>query len=88
MLSATVLLSSCGLAYLYYTDSRSMAHERLAMPVIRYFFDAETSHRMAVRLLAWPKWARPRDHGEDGEELGTEVRLRLGCSWVPAGCRS
>ena len=57
----------------YYYDSRSALHEHVAMPLIRFLTDAETGHKLSVRLLAGPSWVRPRDRGVDGDELQTEV---------------
>lgn len=59
----------------YYYDSKSLVHEHVAMPLMRLFADPEEGHRLAVRVLAWDKWARPRDMGVDGDELQAEVTL-------------
>ena len=58
----------------YYYDSRSALHEHVAMPLIRLVADAETGHKLSIKLLAAPSWMRPRDRGVDGEELQAEVR--------------
>ncbi|ORY35584.1 Dihydroorotate dehydrogenase-domain-containing protein [Naematelia encephala] len=72
-LSTTLLLGTTGLFLAYYYDSQSLFHEHVAMPLIRMAADPETGHKMAVRMLSLPRWARPRDMGVDGDELGTEV---------------
>jgi dihydroorotate dehydrogenase len=61
----------------YYYDSRSALHEHVAMPLIRMVADAETGHKLSIKLLAAPSWMRPRDRGVDGEELQAEVRDTL-----------
>ncbi|KAK4688802.1 dihydroorotate dehydrogenase, partial [Tremellales sp. Uapishka_1] len=43
------------------------------MPLIRLVADPEQGHRLAIKLLALPKFARPRDMGVDGEELEAEL---------------
>lgn len=55
----------------YHYDSRSMLHDKIAMPLIR-MVDPETSHKAALTLLGnW--WIRPRDKKPDGPELQAEV---------------
>ena len=73
-LSTTLFLGTGVVLIAYYYDSRSIIHEHVAMPFIRFVADPETGHRFGVRLLALSRWARPRDMGTDGEALGTEVR--------------
>ncbi|KAJ9119920.1 hypothetical protein QFC24_005403 [Naganishia onofrii] len=58
-------------AYMY--DSRSAIHEHVAMPVLRVMTDAETSHKLAVKLLAMSSWVRPKDRGTDAESIRTEL---------------
>ncbi|OXG34695.1 dihydroorotate dehydrogenase (fumarate) [Cryptococcus neoformans Bt120] len=43
------------------------------MPLMRLAADPEQGHRLAVRVLGWDKWARPRDMGVDGDELQAEL---------------
>lgn len=74
-LSTTLLLGGGVLFLAYYYDSKSLLHEHVAMPLIRLIADAEEGHKLAVRVLAWDKWARPRDMGVDGDELQAEVTL-------------
>jgi dihydroorotate dehydrogenase len=78
LLSTTILLGGTAALVAYYYDSRSALHEHVAMPLIRLFADAETGHKLAVRLLAGPSWVRPRDRGVDGDELQAEVSTAFG----------
>jgi len=82
-LSTTLFLGTGAILVAYYYDSRSILHEHVAMPLIRFLADPETGHRFAIRLLGLSRWARPRDMGVDGEELGTEVSdfSSLSFSW-------
>jgi dihydroorotate dehydrogenase len=57
----------------YYYDSRSVAHEHVVMPVIRAVADPEQGHKLAVKILSAPSWARPKDMGEDGPALKAEL---------------
>lgn len=74
-LSTTLLLGGGVLFLAYYYDSKSLLHEHVAMPLMRLVADPEEGHKLAVRVLAWDKWARPRDMGVDGDELQAEVTL-------------
>lgn len=74
-LSTALLLGGSVLLVAYYYDSRSLLHEHVAMPLMRLVADPEQGHKLAVRVLAWDKWARPRDMGVDGAELQAEVRF-------------
>lgn len=47
------------------------------MPIVRSTTDAETSHRLAVRLLGMGKWARPVDKGKDEPSLECKVNTSL-----------
>jgi dihydroorotate dehydrogenase len=71
--STTILLGGTAALVAYYYDSRSALHEHVAMPLIRLVADAETGHKMSIKLLSAPAWMRPRDRGVDGEELQAEV---------------
>jgi dihydroorotate dehydrogenase len=71
--STTILLGGTAALIAYYYDSRSALHEHVAMPLIRLVADAETGHKMSIKLLSAPAWMRPRDRGVDGEELQAEV---------------
>ncbi|KAJ9098973.1 hypothetical protein QFC19_006197 [Naganishia cerealis] len=60
----------------YAYDSRSAIHEHLVMPVLRSLTDAETSHKLAVKMLAMSSWVRPKDRGTDNDSIRTEVSLQ------------
>ncbi|ODO07321.1 dihydroorotate dehydrogenase (fumarate) [Cryptococcus wingfieldii CBS 7118] len=72
-LSTTLLLGGGVLGLAYYYDSRSLLHEHVVMPITRLVADPEEGHKLAVRVLSWDKWARPRDMGVDGPELQAEL---------------
>ena len=72
-ISTTILLGGTAALVAYYYDSRSALHEHVAMPLIRLVADAETGHKLSIKLLGAPSWMRPRDRGVDGEELQAEV---------------
>jgi hypothetical protein len=72
-ISTTILLGGTAALVAYYYDSRSALHEHVAMPLIRLFADAETGHKLSIKLLEAPAWMRPRDRGVDGDELQAEV---------------
>ena len=76
-LGTTLLLGGTCAAVAYYYDSRSLVHEHVVMPIVR-LADPETGHKIAIRALGLPWWARPKDLGEDGKELETAVSGRLG----------
>lgn len=84
-ISTTLLLGGSVAFLAYYYDSRSLLHERVIMPIARQF-DPETGHRLAVKLLSAPSWARPRDRGVDGPGIEAEVRQMLmsgnRCLWT------
>jgi dihydroorotate dehydrogenase len=84
-ISTTLLLGGSVAFLAYYYDSRSLLHERVIMPIARQF-DPETGHRLAVKLLSAPSWARPRDRGVDGPEIEAEVgQMSMygnRCSWT------
>jgi dihydroorotate dehydrogenase len=70
-LYTTVFVVSVGLFAVYYFDSRSAIHRWIITPTLRYAFDPETSHRLAVRALA--SGLGPRDTQVDDERLKSEV---------------
>lgn len=74
ILSSTILLASGAVLATYYYDSKSLLHEHVLMPVVRYVADPEEGHRAAVKLLAMGGWARPKDMSEDAPELEAQVR--------------
>ena len=70
--AATAFLVSGTLFAVYYFDSRSAIHRYFFTPALRYGLDAETSHRVAVKVLR--SGLAPRDMGVDDERLSVEVR--------------
>ncbi|KZS99887.1 uncharacterized protein LAESUDRAFT_667431 [Laetiporus sulphureus 93-53] len=66
-----LFLVSTGLFAAYYLDSRSAIHRYVITPVIRHVLDAETGHKLAVRVLA--SGLAPRDTQPDDERLKTEL---------------
>ncbi|WVQ97130.1 dihydroorotate dehydrogenase (fumarate) [Kwoniella sp. CBS 9459] len=71
--STTLLIGGSVLLVAYYYDSRSLLHEHVVMPLVRYALDPEEGHKLAVKVLGWDKWARPRDMGVDAPELQAEL---------------
>lgn len=74
-LYATALLVSTGLFAVYYFDSRSAIHRYVFTPLLRHLFDAETGHRIAVKVLR--SGLAPKDTQPDDEVLGFEVRKHV-----------
>jgi hypothetical protein len=72
---ASVALVGTGLFALYYFDSRAALHQYILTPLLRNTLDAETAHRVAVRVLG--SGIAPRDLGVDDERLKTRVRAFL-----------
>ncbi|GMK57623.1 hypothetical protein CspeluHIS016_0404570 [Cutaneotrichosporon spelunceum] len=73
-IASTALVGTVALlGAVYYYDSRSVAHEHVVMPVIRAVADAEQGHKLAVKVLSAPEWARPKDMGVDGPALKAEL---------------
>jgi len=68
----TVFVLSSGLFAVYYFDARSAIHRYFLTPVLRYALDAETGHKVAVRVLR--SGLGPRDPVPDDEKLKSEVR--------------
>jgi len=69
-LYGTLFAVSAGLFSVYYFDSRSAIHRYVFTPVLRYTFDAETSHKFAVKVLR--SGLGPRDPLPDDERLQCE----------------
>ncbi|KAI0310314.1 hypothetical protein OF83DRAFT_884011 [Amylostereum chailletii] len=67
----TLFALSSGLFAVYYFDSRAAIHRYLLTPAIRYGFDAETGHKLAVRVLG--SGLGPKDKGADDPRLKTEL---------------
>ncbi|KIM83074.1 hypothetical protein PILCRDRAFT_819864 [Piloderma croceum F 1598] len=67
----TVFVLSTGLFAVYYFDARSAIHRYFLTPVLRYALDAETSHKVAVKVLR--SGLGPRDPVPDDEKLKSEI---------------
>ncbi|KAF9525159.1 Dihydroorotate dehydrogenase-domain-containing protein [Crepidotus variabilis] len=98
-IAATVLVVSTGLFTIYYLDSRSALHRYVVTPILRNALDAETSHKLALKVLGSGLGARDKGKIWD-EELESPVGLAagfdkdgqavdglfdLGFSWVEIG---
>jgi dihydroorotate dehydrogenase len=68
----TLFALTASLGAVYYFDSRAAIHRYVIAPVIRHALDPESSHRLAVSVLA-SGWG-PRDMLTDDERLKTEVK--------------
>ncbi|KAH7913042.1 Dihydroorotate dehydrogenase-domain-containing protein [Hygrophoropsis aurantiaca] len=84
-LYTTLFAVSTGLFAVYYFDARSAIHRYVLTPVLRYTFDAETGHKIAVKVLR--SGLGPRDPVRDnvalrselwGEEISNPVGLAAG----------
>ena len=64
---ATLTVGGLALGTYYYLDSRSGIHTYVAMPLMRAFTDAETSHNLAVKAMSWG--ISPLDTGRDHADL-------------------
>jgi len=71
-LYTTAFVLSTGLLAIYYLDARSAFHRYLLTPVLRNLFDAETGHKIAVKVLR--SGLGPRDPVADDPCLKVEVR--------------
>ncbi|KAI6126072.1 hypothetical protein EDD16DRAFT_1690747 [Pisolithus croceorrhizus] len=70
--SYTILFAvSAGLFAAYYFDARSAIHRYVLTPVLRYTFDAETGHKIAVKVLR--SGLGPRDIVKDDDVLRSEI---------------
>ncbi|KIJ65096.1 hypothetical protein HYDPIDRAFT_88883 [Hydnomerulius pinastri MD-312] len=68
----TVLFAlSAGLFTAYYFDARSGIHRYVLTPILRYTFDAETGHKIAVKVLRGG--LAPRDPVRDDDALRSEI---------------
>jgi hypothetical protein len=68
----TLFALTASFGAVYYFDSRAAIHRYLITPVIRHVLDPESSHKLAVSVLA-SGWG-PRDMLTDDERLKTEVK--------------
>jgi hypothetical protein len=78
-LYATTFAVSAGLFAVYYFDARSAIHRYFIAPLLRYALDAETGHKVAVKVLR--SGLGPRDPLPDDERLRFQVRR-----WIFSFC--
>lgn len=78
---ASIFVLSTGLFAVYYSDCRAALHKYVVTPVIRHTLDAESGHKLAVRVLS--SGLAPRDPLPDDEVLKTEVCSILHFCAVP-----
>lgn len=71
-LYTTVFVLSTGLFAVYYFDARSALHRYILTPILRHTLDAETGHKLAVKVLK--SGLGPRDPLSDDARLRSEVR--------------
>lgn len=79
-LYATAFAITTGLFAVYYFDARSALHRYVITPIVRHSFDAETGHKIAVKVLR--SGLGPKDPVPDDEKLEVEVRLQVKLSNV------
>ena len=72
VVSASIALVSGTLFIVYYLDSQSAIHRYVLTPLLRNAVDAETSHKIAVKVLK--SGLAPKDMRKDDGVLETEVR--------------
>ena len=70
-LYTTAFVLSAGVFAVYYLDARSALHRYILMPILRNTFDAETGHKIAVKVLK--SGLAPRDPVGDDERLKSQV---------------
>lgn len=70
-LYATAFALSTGLFAVYYFDARSALHRYILTPILRHTLDAETGHKVAVKVLR--SGLGPRDPLPDDQRLKAEV---------------
>ncbi|KAI0741482.1 hypothetical protein C8Q80DRAFT_1221523 [Daedaleopsis nitida] len=68
---ASIFVLSTGLFAVYYSDCRAALHKYVVTPVIRHTLDAESAHKLAVRVLS--SGFAPRDPLPDDQVLKTEL---------------
>lgn len=71
-LYTTAFVLSAGVFAVYYLDARSALHRYILNPILRKAFDAETGHKIAVKVLK--SGLAPRDLVRDDERLKSQVR--------------
>ncbi|KAJ7252742.1 Dihydroorotate dehydrogenase-domain-containing protein [Mycena haematopus] len=69
-LYTTVFILSTGLFTIYYLDARSAIHRYVIPPLLRHTLDAETGHKVAVKVLK--SGLGPRDPAQDDARLKSE----------------
>ncbi|KAF8216433.1 hypothetical protein K438DRAFT_1559634 [Mycena galopus ATCC 62051] len=69
-LYGTVFVLSTGLFAIYYLDARSAIHRYVVPPLLRHTLDAETGHKVAVKVLK--SGLGPRDPVQDDARLKSE----------------
>lgn len=74
---AALFALSAGTVAVYYLDARSALHRYVLTPLMRSALDAETSHKMAVKVLR--SGLGPKDPVVDDPRLSFEV-----CTLLPA----
>ena len=67
----TAFVISAGLFAVYYFDARSAIHRYFFTPLLRHTLDAETGHKVAVKVLR--SGFGPKDPVSDDETLQFEV---------------
>jgi dihydroorotate dehydrogenase len=70
-----VFAVSAGVFAVYYFDARSAMHRYVLTPVLRNLFDAETGHKIAVKVLR--TGFSPKDPVVDDARLKFKVRWFL-----------
>ncbi|KAJ7334078.1 hypothetical protein DFH08DRAFT_880100 [Mycena albidolilacea] len=70
-LYGTVFVLSTGLFAIYYLDVRSAIHRYVIPPLLRHTLDAETGHKIAVKVLK--SGLGPRDPVQDDARLKSEL---------------
>ncbi|EIN03533.1 dihydroorotate dehydrogenase [Punctularia strigosozonata HHB-11173 SS5] len=68
---ATAFLLSSGLFAIYYFDCRSALHRYILTPLLRYGLDAESGHKLAVKVLK--SGLAPKDPVPDDVVLEAEI---------------
>jgi dihydroorotate dehydrogenase len=74
-LYATTFAVSASLFAVYYFDARSAIHRYFIAPLLRYTLDAETGHKVAVKVLR--SGLGPRDPLPDDQRLRFQVRCLI-----------
>ena len=78
----TFFVLGTGLFAVYYFDARSAVHRYFLTPALRYTLDAETGHKVAVKVLR--SGLGPKDPVTDDEKLTFEVSNII-CAWQCIG---